>query len=354
MKELKIFGLKKQINDLKELKNPIFICVMGTTETSKIPGISAAGSTPENTKYTPSADAEIITIGHVECAKNIPQSPFKEVKLPTPALITKTCLKITKIPVKIINVGFEIKPHIKTITLNENPTKDIQTGKAVENPEKIFKKAKKLNFEDNDYLIIGESIPGGTTTALGVLKAFGYDAEYKVSGSALKNPHELKIKAVNTGLKKAGILNKKLKTPFDGIKAVGDAMIPAVAGIILKHKNKPIILAGGTQMTAVCALIKEIEPKFDFTKIIIATTTYVASDQLANLIDIAKQIDENITVCSVNPEFEKTNNTALNYYPKGHVKEGVGAGGMLFASLIQGYKMEILREEIVKEVIKNN
>ena len=354
MKELKIFGLKKLIKQLKTLKNPIFLCVMGTTETSKIPGISAAGSTPENTKYTPSADAEIITIGHVECTENIPQSPFKEEKLPTPALITKACLNITKNPVKIIDVGFEIKPHIKTITLNKNPTKDIQTGKAVENAEKIFNKAKKLNFQDNDYLIIGESIPGGTTTALGVLKSLGYDAEYKVSGSALENPHELKIKVVNKGLKNAGILNKKPKSPFDGIKAVGDAMIPAVAGIILKHKNKPIILAGGTQMTAVCALIKELEPKFDFTRIIIATTSYVAGDQSANIIDIAKQIDKNITICSVNPEFEKTDNTALNYYPKGHVKEGVGAGGMLFASLIQGYTMEKLREEIVKEVIKNN
>ena len=229
MKELKIFGLKKQVNKFKTMKNPIFLCVMGTTETSKIPGISAAGSTPENTKYTPSADAEIITIGHVECTENIPQSPFKEEKLPTPALITKACLNITKNPVKIIDVGFEIKPHIKTITLNKNPTKDIQTGKAVENAEKIFNKAKKLNFQDNDYLIIGESIPGGTTTALGVLKSLGYDAEYKVSGSALENPHELKIKVVNKGLKNAGILRGLCCLMFGQKKNMIPGIFPAVS-----------------------------------------------------------------------------------------------------------------------------
>ena len=37
-----------------------------------------------------------------------------------------------------------------------------------------------------DCLVIGESIPGGTTTALAVLKALGFDA--KVSSSIPNNP----------------------------------------------------------------------------------------------------------------------------------------------------------------------
>ncbi len=353
MDEIKIYGSNKTVNKIKNLKKTTFLCVMGTTETSKIPGISAAGASPEDTKYTPSADAELITIGKVKCAKDIPQAPFKSLKLPTPALISKVCLKLRNIPTKIIDVGFEIKPEIETITINEKPTENIQTGHAVENAEEIFEKAKKLNFQDNDYLIIGESVPGGTTTALGVLKALGYNADYKISGSSPENPHELKINTVNEGLKNAGIYNKQLKQPMDAIKAVGDAMIPTIAGLIISHKEKPIILAGGTQMTAVCALLKKLEPTFDFNNIIIATTSYVAGEESSDLIDIAKQIDENITVCSANPEFEKTNNEALNYYPKGYVKEGVGAGGLLFDSLIHNEDIEEIRNMVVEEVLKN-
>ena len=33
-------------------KNPLFICTIGTTETGKISGISAAGANPEFTDYT--------------------------------------------------------------------------------------------------------------------------------------------------------------------------------------------------------------------------------------------------------------------------------------------------------------
>ena len=47
----------------------------------------------------------------------------------------------------------------------------------------------------HDYLVIGESIAAGTTTALGVLRALGYDANEKVSGSMPTNPHDLKNKS---------------------------------------------------------------------------------------------------------------------------------------------------------------
>ena len=55
-----------------------------------------------------------------------------------------------------------------------------------------------------DYLVIGESIPGGTTTALGVLSALGVKAEGKVSSTLPENPHSLKAETVKAGLKAAG------------------------------------------------------------------------------------------------------------------------------------------------------
>ena len=100
-------------------------------------------------------------------------------------------------------------------------------------------------------LIIGESIAAGTTTALGVLKALGYEANEKVSGSMPHNPHDLKSNAVNEGLKNAGIAPGEADA-MQAIGAVGDPTIPAIAGMVL-GSDIPIILAGGTQMAATCA-----------------------------------------------------------------------------------------------------
>ncbi len=150
-------------------------------------------------------------------------------------------------------------------------------------------------------LIIGESIAAGTTTALGVLKALGYEANEKVSGSMPHNPHDLKSDTVNEGLKNAGIEPGEADA-MQAIGAVGDPTIPAIAGLVL-GSDIPIILAGGTQMAATCAVIKSIQPTFDFSRINLATTVFVASDETADLFGILNQIDDNITVNVVDPRF---------------------------------------------------
>lgn len=43
--------------------SPVFVCVLGFTETCLIPGISAAGLTPEDRNYTCLADAEFLYHG---------------------------------------------------------------------------------------------------------------------------------------------------------------------------------------------------------------------------------------------------------------------------------------------------
>jgi NaMN:DMB phosphoribosyltransferase len=42
---------------------PVFTCILGFTETALIPGISAAGLTAEDRKYTVIADAEFLYNG---------------------------------------------------------------------------------------------------------------------------------------------------------------------------------------------------------------------------------------------------------------------------------------------------
>ena len=76
-----------------------------------------------------------------------------------------------------------------------------------------------------DCLIIGESIPAGTTTALAVLKSLGIDAH--VSSSMPKNPKSLKNGIVEKALERSDS-----KEPYDIIANAGDPMIPFVAGML--------------------------------------------------------------------------------------------------------------------------
>ena len=185
-------------------KKPLFVCTIASTETAKIPRISAAGKYPEFTDYTPPADAELLLLGKCKCIDGVPVTPEG---IPTPALITKSALRLANIPVLVASGGLRVIPNVPYIELGGIPGNDIRTGNAVENVEEVIQRATLVGehlAKTADYIVIGESIPGGTTTALGVLLAMGVDAEGKVSSSMPNNPHKLKIDTVRAGLTAAG------------------------------------------------------------------------------------------------------------------------------------------------------
>jgi NaMN:DMB phosphoribosyltransferase len=101
-------------------------------------------------------------------------------------------------------------------------------------------------------------------------------------------------------------------------------------------------------MAAACAIIKSIRPSFDFSRINLATTVFVAGDATADLFGMLKQIDENITVNVVDPKFEESEHEGLRNYLKGFVKEGAGAGGAMYSALALGNSQEKLRKKIEK------
>lgn len=341
------YGSKNLIEKIQHT-NPVFICVIGTTETSRIEGLSGAGARPELTEYTPAADVELMVLGEVKCMDEIAQTVVGEAAAPTPAVLTKASLELASIPFIIANAGCRIKPNIDCMSLGTDYGRDIRTGKGVLNPLEIYENSRELGLtlgSLHDSLVIGESIAGGTTTALGVLKALGYDAEGKVSGCMPTNPHELKTSVVDEGLKNASITPGEVDA-FQAVGAVGDPIIPAIVGLVIGTEDIPIILAGGTQMAAVCAVIKSIIPVFDFSRINIATTKYVAEDETADLINLIKQIDEDIAVNVVDPKFEESENAGLRLYTEGFVKEGAGAGGAMLTALMRGASVNSLREKI--------
>ena len=325
---------KKFIEELRG-KDPVFVCVIATTETAKIPGISAAGKYPEFTDYTPPADVELLFYGRCKCISGIPVTPEG---IPTPAIITMTALKLANIPIFIVSGGLKVKPQTPFIDLGGKPGMDIRTGKAVENVEEILQRAKLLGenlAKTSDYLVVGESIPGGTTTCLGVLLAMGYDAKGKVSSSMSGNPHNLKVKVVEEGFKRAGISFGALKEdPIKAVSIIGDPMMPAFSGLVLgAAKEKPVLMAGGTQMTAILAILKKLKSDV-LENVAIGTTKWIIQDKTSNLSGLVNQII-NIPVIAANLDFSTSKYGGLKAYEQGVVKEGVGAGGVAIASVLK-------------------
>ena len=89
-------------------QNPLFICTIATTETAKIPGLSAAGQNPDFTDFTPPADAELLLLGKCKSIAGVPITPDG---IPTPGLITMSALRLADIPVLIVNGGVKVKPR---------------------------------------------------------------------------------------------------------------------------------------------------------------------------------------------------------------------------------------------------
>ncbi|NJD51554.1 MAG: TIGR00303 family protein [Candidatus Methanoperedens sp.] len=319
-------------------EKPLFLCILANTETAKIPNISAAGKSPELTDYTPAADAELVETGN---AISINEPAMTPSGAPTPAVLTRASMLLTGIPCIFINCGLRIRPMIPTIDLNTRPGGDIRKGHAVIDAYDIFSKSKALGEklgQLSDFVIIGESVPGGTTTAMGVLRAIGYDG--KVSSSFPKNPLQIKNKVVEEAMKNSGISFGSLRnSPLNAVESLGDPMMAAAAGLV-DGLNKKTVLAGGTQMVSVLSVIKHLGLARDVS---IATTRYVADDKSANFREMTEILG--YESFAADPGFGNSRRKGLRMYENGDVKEGVGAGGAMFAAAMMGFSQKEFREK---------
>lgn len=339
------------LNQLKEQK-PLFICVIGVTETAKIQGISAAGENPEITDYTPPADVELLQLGKCKCISGVPVTPDG---IPTPALITMSALKRADIPTLVVSAGLKVKPHVPFMDLDGSPGRDIRTGRALDNAEEVLNRAKiaggKL-AKTVDYLVIGESTPGGTTTALSVLLAMGVDAKGKVSSSMPNNPHKLKIKTVDEALEAADAkFGDFTDDPVKAVSTVGDPMQPALAGLVLGAAERvPVIMAGGTQMAAILAMVKAINPTV-LDNVAVGTTRWIIADKTADLKGLVAEIAD-VPVFAADLDFSKSRFDGLRAYEAGVVKEGVGCGGAAIAAMLKT-NGKINKQILLKEIENN-
>jgi uncharacterized protein (TIGR00303 family) len=331
LQDIEILGnAQRGINFVKKVENKkfIFSLVISYTATCEIPGITVAGANPELLKFTSAADAEFLHYGYCKSIDAIPMTPDGK---PTPALLTKTALEAASIPSFVVNAGSKIVPKLPCLEIGLEPGKNIaqEPGLDQDSVKKAVEYGRIVGRSlgaSTDCLIIGESIPGGTTTALAVMNGFGVQAA--VSSSMPENPIMLKKQTIQSALKRL-----ESKDPYDIISQLGDPMIPTVAGILgTASESTNVILAGGTQMAAILAFAKNIG--FNETNTALGTTSYIINDKTVNLVELIKQIAD-IPILVAKLKLGESKISGLRSYAEGFVKEGAGAGGASIACMLK-------------------
>jgi len=327
--------------DVTRTEMPRFVLVVGTTDTARIEGISAAGASPDRMVHTPAADAELVEYGRPVRAPVTPVSPDG---CPTPALVTRAVRDLLGFETLVVDAGLATRTGVPTVDLGAKPGGDIRETDPVPATEGMFDSARELGrLLPDEELVVGESIPGGTTTALGVLTALG--ESYGVSSSLPENPIELKERVVARALAASGLDDGGAAgEPHRALRAVGDPVLAAVSGLTVGavESGTAVTLAGGTQMVAVAALVRHLGVTESLT---LATTQFVADDDTADLQTAADDLDFALT--ATDPGFPASEHVAFEQYCRGVAKEGAGMGGALALLARSDTSLDALHDRIV-------
>jgi|AGTN01.1.fsa_nt_gi NaMN:DMB phosphoribosyltransferase len=372
------------------------VCV-GSTKTSDVEGVSAAGATPEDRRMTPGYDAEALLLGRTSRGASLPVSPEGIV---SPVVLTRASLGLIKARKSVVDCGAHYSPDIDKHVAGNRVAECLSSGEAMplEHVKKLYEFGVELGHklaERSDLLVISECVPAGTTTAKALLTGLGYETMCCLSSSMQVIDHHARWQLVDRGLIGSGLKElivsgdpaktlENIKDPLRVVAAVGDPMQPVVAGMAsAASASIPVILAGGSQMLAVYALIKAVSlapgsssglalssapssssrtaqssapasdsigpaggaisasngKQTEINNIGVITTKWVAFDTNARVPELAEAIQAPFA-CSM-PDFSKSRHAGLQAFEQGHVKEGIGAGAsMALAHLIGGCNEE--------------
>lgn len=331
------------------------ICTLGFTATGLVPHISAAGKTPNDRRYTALADAEFLIKGITAQNYQYPLPPLNAGI--SPVLLTRALWEAFQWPLSLVNAGLPETPSVPAIDVQGVPAQCLSTGKAMPRHrvrrllnqgmywgEQFAFHQSRVN-PGNGYLILGECVVGGTTTALSILLGLGYDALGCVNSSHPICNHDQKKAIVQAGLQRANLPPNP--DPLDLLAAVGDPMQVFVAGVTLTASRQVgILLAGGTQMMAIYALTAHIARYYGLDwqpqQVLIGTTRWVTDDPSGDTVGllshISKRMDrESIPSLAVTQlGFQNAPHPGLAAYEQGYVKEGMAAGGTAIAASVSG------------------
>jgi uncharacterized protein (TIGR00303 family) len=331
-------------------QRPSFCCVLAHTDTCLLTGISAAGINEELRPFTPAADAEVVTLGEPRCIPKLPSNPLGAAG---PAGITRAALQLAGVPGVFVATGLRVWPDTDCRRVPGEPGGDITRGHAVADVHRLLEAGRELGRDwgaQTRFLVLGESVPGGTTTALTLLLALGYEAAGRVSGSMPGNAHALKQQVACAALEAAGLSVKVGRVdPLLAVTGVGDPMQPLAVGIAsaATEAGCDVLLAGGSQMLAVAALLRALYGEAVLERIGIGTTRWVAADPAADISGLASEISPILAVLAANLDFSRSRHAELRAYEQFLVKEGVGAGGACIAALLaSGHSIDALEAAI--------
>lgn len=319
----------------------MFVLFISETKLARTPGLSAAGANLEVLPYTAPADVDLMFYDMPKVIDCVPLDPFGH---PTPAIVTKAALLEGKFPITAVRAGTSIAPVAPFLELTDIPGEDPRETRAVVNVDEINKKAVELAKKigaDNKLIVIGESVPGGTTTALLLLRALGYNG--MVSSAAPDNPCSIKEEIWSKVSARLGIEVGALKGKgLEAAAEVGDPMQIAVASFVSALPDDvEVVLAGGTQMSAVAALIRDM----GITRpLLIATSKYIIEDKSSCFIEYAEKAGVEWYAAPLDLSGSKY--TGLSDYEKGFVKEGVGMGGAVWYAIKNGATMKDIIDRI--------
>jgi len=330
-------------------KKATFMLALSNTKTANIQGITQAGI-PGMIHLTPTLDSEFLCTGEVRSLDNIAETPKG---VPTPALLTRGVHLLAPYGrIELLNLGLENKPKIDYFTLYNfdiKPSQSIAKGANID-AQAIFQKGVEFgqNYQCQDeYIILGESVPSGTTTATATAIGLKYKVADCFSSSFKDVPNDIKDKTLKLAL--SHLENKD--DIFEVLSKVGDNMLIFNAGFILGLNNKTkIVLAGGTQMACVLLVVdrvlKLMGGTMETSNLALCTTKWVAEDKNSDIKSILELLRFPIHAYYSDFDFSLTEHPALKLYDQGEAKEGVGAGGALMYGFLNG----LSKEQITKQV----
>ena len=336
---------------------PDLLLLLSSTLTAEVEGISAAGATSESRRYTAIADAELLLYG----PSHRPRWPLPPLPAGvSPALISWVAAEAVKIQPWVGSIGLSKTPpfaHLRFEKPELGPAACISSGHAM-TPQRVLQllnQGQRFGERLRHPLVLAECVPGGTTTALAVLCGLGIPAHNLISGSAIHPPMALKRDLVRQGLQSAEL--SATPSAQELLAAVGDPFQAFAAGLLIGSlkSRQPLLLAGGSQMAAVLALaFSMVSPKqrrLLSKQVLIGTTAWLAGEVLtpsgskrASLVELLalleNHFDVSIYALASGLRFQGSRHLALRDYELGHVKEGVGAGGLALLAQLRGLSLD--------------
>ena len=347
------------------------LLLLAATQTAAVPGISAAGTSPESRRGTAAADAELLVLGPaVALPHALPPLPAGV----SPALISRVVVEGLGLHPLVVDLGCAVAPAVPHLRLpppaGAGPARCLSTGSAMDRSrvEALLEQgrrwgraaARSAPCGEPLPLVLAECVPGGTTTAQALLTGLGIEAGGIVSGSLHRPAHALKADLVARGLAAAAArtpvpaaARRMPPDPVAVLAALGDPMQALAAGLLLAaaETGQPVLLAGGSQMAAVLALAlalltPELRPRLAALAAI-GTTAWVAFESDSDLPLLLHRIGRHWGIdpplaFAASLRFRGDLHPALLDYERGYVKEGVGAGGLAILWELAGRSPEHL------------